>query len=79
MQEIEINRDTVELFKVLKFESIAASGGEAKSIIAQGEVAVNGELELRKRRKLAPGDVIEVFDEQYVLVKRVSDGKESKL
>ena len=68
MKAIKITGQSVELFKVLKFEAIAASGGEAKSIIADGNVTVNGELELRKRRKLVVGDTFEVFDEQYQLV-----------
>ena len=68
MKAIKITGESVELFKVLKFEAIAASGGEAKSIIADGNVTVNGELELRKRRKLVLGDTFEVFDQQYQLV-----------
>ncbi|MBV8233317.1 MAG: RNA-binding S4 domain-containing protein, partial [Planctomycetaceae bacterium] len=34
-------------------------GGEAKSLIAEGRVRVNGQVELRKRRKMAVGDVVE--------------------
>lgn len=68
MEQISINRESVELFKVLKFEALAASGGEAKALIASGEVMVNGELETRKRRKIRGGDVIEVFGENYLVV-----------
>ena len=68
MQEILINREFVELFKILKFESLASSGGEAKILIADGKVEVNGEAETRKRRKIVAGDVIKVFDEEYRVV-----------
>ena len=65
MQEILINREFVELFKILKFESLASSGGEAKMLITDGQVEVNGEVETRKRRKIVAGDVIKVFGTEY--------------
>ncbi|KAA9134065.1 RNA-binding S4 domain-containing protein [Marinihelvus fidelis] len=67
MKIIEINREPVELFKVLKFEGLASSGGEAKHLIEAGEVQVNGIVETRKRRKMVHGDVIEMPGESYVL------------
>ena len=65
MQEILINRESVELFKILKFESLASSGGEAKMLIADGKVEVNGEVETRKRRKIFAGDVIKIYGTEY--------------
>lgn len=53
---------------MLKFEGIAGSGGEAKLMIADGFVLLNGEVETRKRKKLVAGDVISVGDEQLRLV-----------
>ena len=41
MKEIEINREPVELYKILKFENIVSSGGEAKTVIDEGQVMVN--------------------------------------
>ena len=67
MQDIEISREPVELHKILKFEALASSGGEAKSLIAAGEVRVNGEVETRKRRKMNAGDVIGFAGEKYKL------------
>ncbi len=49
-----------ELYKILKFENLAASGGEAKYLIADGFVTVNAEIETRKRKKIFPGDIIEI-------------------
>jgi ribosome-associated protein len=62
VREVEINREPVELYKILKFEGLVASGGEAKAAIAQGLVLVNGETENRKRRKIVNGDTIEFGD-----------------
>jgi ribosome-associated protein len=56
---VEIAMEPVELYKILKFENLAASGGEAKFRIQAGHVRVNGQTETRKRRKIRHGDVIE--------------------
>jgi ribosome-associated protein len=55
---VKINTEPVELFKVLKFENLAGSGGEAKHFVADGLVTVNGKIETRKRNKIYSGDVI---------------------
>jgi len=59
MRTVEITREPVELYKILKFEGMVASGGEAKLVIADGYVLVNGEVETRKRKKIVSGDIIE--------------------
>ena len=68
MKEIEINKEPVELYKLLKFESIVSSGGEAKYVISEGYVLVNGEVETRKRKKMLSGDVIEFNGEKFKLL-----------
>lgn len=67
MKKIEVLREPVELFKILKFEGIAASGGEAKSLIADGQVSVNGQVETRKRKKIVSGDIIELAGEKFLI------------
>ncbi|WDP91611.1 MAG: RNA-binding S4 domain-containing protein [Desulfobacter sp.] len=59
IQTVYLTRSPVELYKVLKFENLVASGGEAKHLIADGLVWVNGNVETRKRKKIYPGDTIE--------------------
>ena len=59
MKKVEITREPVELYKILKFEGLVTTGGEAKILIGDGEVTVNGEIETRRRKKIAGGDVIE--------------------
>ncbi len=65
MREVIITKEPVELYKVLKFEAMVDSGGEAKSVIDQGLVSVNGAVETRKRKKLVSGDTI-AFDNQEI-------------
>jgi ribosome-associated protein len=67
MHMITINFEPVELFKILKFESIVGSGGEAKQRIGEGLVKVNGEVETRKSRKMISGDTIEFEKRHYEL------------
>jgi ribosome-associated protein len=68
MQDVIINREPVELYKVLKFEGLVGTGGEAKMAVAEGLVKVNGELEMRKRCKLMGGDLVEFNGETLRLV-----------
>lgn len=74
MNVIEINREPVELYKVLKFEGLASSGGEAKQMVANGLVEVNGTPETRKRRKLVHGDQIGLGGQVFIL-QRTSAGE----
>lgn len=53
----------IELIKMLKLLRIADSGGQAKLMVEDGEVTLNGNPESRKRAKLRPGDVVIIFGE----------------
>ena len=64
MRKVEILKEPVELCKILKFESMVSSGGEAKSVIAEGRVLVNGKIETRKRKKIVSGDIVEFGKEK---------------
>lgn len=68
MNEIEISGEYIELDKILKVENWVASGGEAKFMISEGRVRVNGAVETRKRKKIFPGDVVE-FEQNSIRVK----------
>jgi len=63
MREFEITDEPIELYKILKFENMVNSGGEAKYVISEGQVAVNGEIETRKRKKIFSGDIVEFNNE----------------
>ena len=55
---VEIAGDMIRLGQLLKLAGVVSGGAEAKSLIATGEVTVNGECELRRGRQLHPGDVV---------------------
>lgn len=63
MREVEITKEPVELYKILKFEGMVNSGGQAKSIINDGLVTLNGNIETQKRKKIMSGDIITLWDE----------------
>ena len=68
MREVEIEEEPIELYKILKFESMVQSGGEAKFVIAEGLVRVNGEVETRKSKKIIAGDIIEFGEEKIQII-----------
>lgn len=58
--EFKIIGDYIELMALLKALSIAQTGGHAKMIVDDREVIRNGEVELRRRAKCIPGDIIKI-------------------
>lgn len=66
MQELEftLEKEFIELNKLLKILSLVESGGQANSIISDGYVKYNGEIDTRKRLKLRKGDLVEFNDTQ---------------
>jgi|TARA_B110000263_G_scaffold200467_1_gene179710 ribosome-associated protein len=68
MREVEITKEPVELYKILKFEGVVSSGGEAKAVIDDGQVMVNGEVEKRRRKKIQSGDIIEYMNEKLKIL-----------
>lgn len=57
MQEIRIKDEYIKLGQALKLAGLVGSGVEAKILIQDGLVTVNGEVDERRGRKLYPGDV----------------------
>lgn len=57
MKEYKIRDEFIKLGQLLKVVGIVDSGLEAKDIITNGQVMVNGEVETRRGRKMYPGDV----------------------
>jgi len=70
MDILAIRDDYIELYKILKIENMAASGGEAKFLISEGLVTVNGQVDTRKRRKTIPGDIVECNGETVRIVRK---------
>lgn len=59
MEKITINTEFIKLQDLLKFASLVSTGGEAKIMIQEGEVLVNGEVCTMRGKKIRPGDVVE--------------------
>jgi len=62
---MKIDTSYIKLDSFLKAVDAASSGGEAKFLITGGKVFVNGETELRRGRKLYPGDLVEVEGKRF--------------
>lgn len=60
MDKIQISSEFIKLDAFLKFSAVAESGGEAKMIIGDGEVFVNGEKCTQRGKKIYPGDIVKI-------------------
>lgn len=60
--------DYIELVQLLKRVKIVMSGGEAKMLIADGQVKRNGEIETRKRAKIRVGETVETLGKTIVVI-----------
>ena len=67
MEVIEIKTEYIKLDALLKYAALVPSGGEAKTVIAEGLVSVNGEVCTMRGKKLRAGDVVE-YDGQRILI-----------
>jgi ribosome-associated protein len=66
-----ITTDYIKLDSFLKGVNIVGSGGEAKMIITEGQVSVNGETEIRRGRKLYPGDRVELGGDEFIVEREI--------
>ncbi|MEI6896563.1 MAG: RNA-binding S4 domain-containing protein, partial [Psychromonas sp.] len=69
---IEIREQPTALYKILKIANLVSGGGEAKLVISEGYVYLNGEVETQKRKKIYAGDII-YFNEQYLQIAIVGE------
>ena len=66
--DVPISTEFIKLQDFLKFCDAVPSGGMAKNFIQNGEASVNGEIEVRRGRKLRPGDVVGYLDQKWRVV-----------
>ena len=64
MREIITRDDVIRLGQFLKLADVVAAGSDAKMLLAEGAVSVNGEPEARRGRQLVKGDVVTVGEQQ---------------
>lgn len=67
--EVTIRDDFIKLGQVLKLASVVQDGVEAKYVIQEGKVKVNGEVDLRRGRKIYPGDVVSFGDAKIIVTR----------
>ena len=67
MEKIKIKTEFIKLEALLKYASVCSSGGEAKNVIADGLVSVNGEVCTMRGKKIHPGDMVN-FDGKELTV-----------
>lgn len=65
METVTIRDEFIKLGQALKLAGICESGVDAKELITDGEARVNGEVDLRRGRKLYDGDVVEVKGQSF--------------
>lgn len=66
--EIKIDTEFIKLDQFLKFTGLVNTGGEAKNIIMEGRVMVNGEVERARGKKLRVDDIVELDGRKYKIV-----------
>lgn len=64
---VVIDTEYIKLQDAMKFANIVYSGGEAKMLIQEGQVAVNGEVCTMRGKKLYPGDKFQFMDQTYLI------------
>ena len=64
-ETIQIHTEFIKLQDLLKFAGAVETGGDAKLIIQEGRVAVNGEVCTMRGKKLTPGDTVSLLGESF--------------
>lgn len=70
MRMIEIRDQTIRLGQLLKLADFIDQGSEARELLIQGQVQVNGEVETRRGRQLVPGETVTVRGETVGIAPR---------
>ena len=73
--EIQLDQQPIELCKLLKIADLVTGGGEAKVVISEGYVLLNGEVEYQKRKKIYHNDIVEFNGEvlQVIINESLAD------
>ena len=69
MEKIKINTEFIKLDSLLKFAALVGTGGEAKYVISEGLVSVNGEVCTMRGRKIYSGDRVEFAENELEIEK----------
>jgi ribosome-associated protein len=67
LEKVKITTEYIKLEQMMKLAGIVGRGSDAKQIILDGAVTVNGNIELQRGKKLRPGDIVEFDGMKYVI------------
>lgn len=70
---VEITTETITMDKLLKFSGVAETGGQAFLMVEDGVVNLNGKVVTEKRKKVLPGDVVNVDNQIELTVVREAE------
>ncbi|MFA9398002.1 MAG: S4 domain-containing protein YaaA [Clostridiaceae bacterium] len=68
MEKIKIKTEYIKLDSFLKFTGEVSQGSDAKIYILNGQVKVNGEIELRRGKKLRPNDIVDFNEKSFMVI-----------
>lgn len=68
MKKVSIHTEYIKLDQLLKFAGVCAIGSEAKAMILDGNISVNGEVCLMRGKKIRAGDIVGTADETIEVV-----------
>jgi len=74
MREVEISTEFIKLGQFLKLSSLVGQGSDAKMLIKDGMILVNGITEIQRGKKLYSGDIVELKGEKKVKVISIFEG-----
>ena len=69
-----ISTEWIQLDQLIKWLGITETGGQARFLIDDGQVAVNGVIVRERRKKISPGDLVCIDGVEYSVVKQAPDG-----
>ena len=67
MEKVKISTEYIKLEQMMKLAGMVGSGSDAKMLIGEGIVRVNGNIEIQRGKKLRPGDIVEFDKKKYVV------------
>ena len=67
IEKVKISTEFIKLDQFLKWLAVVDSGSEAKQVILDGMVKVNGDVEKRRGRKIYPEYKVEIFGKTYIV------------
>lgn len=70
---VEITTETITMDKLLKFSGVAETGGQAFLMVEDGVVNLNGKVVIEKRKKVLPGDVVNIDNQIELTVVREAE------